>query len=299
MIIVGVKNGLGNQMFQYAFGKLLEWKYSVPVEFDIMNEDFVSDMQTDMDVFSIGDYKIADKGQIKEFMPFSVARYKQEKRYLSYIYYKLRRKLHPAKLVTEKFPSQYISDFDSLNTFHKYYFMGHWMNLRYFSGFEDRIRALFELKDNSFYDSDVAKEIIGSIETPVSLHIRRGDYLSSGFIEVAEMSYYQKAIALIKENVKSPVLYVFTNDPRWVEHEFKPDLPYKIVSGNTGANSYKDMLLMSLCKHNIIANSSFSWWGAWLNNNENKIVVCPKNWYATEKLNTNVEQMVPDNWKRL
>jgi len=296
MVVVCLKNGLGNQMFQYAFGKVLEWKYNVPVEFDIMNDDFVSDMPTDMVVFSIGDYKIADNNQIKVFKPFSVARYKQEKKYLAYIYYKLRRKLHPAKLVTEKSPCQYVDDFEQLNVTRKTYFMGHWMNLRYFLGFEDRIRALFELKDNSFYESDIAQEIIGSLETPVSLHIRRGDYLSSGFIATTEMSYYQKAIALIKEQVESPVLYVFTNDPGWVEHEFKPELPYKIVSGNTGADSYKDMLLMSLCKHNIIANSSFSWWGAWLNKNASALVVAPQQWYPTERMNRYVSEMIPSNW---
>jgi hypothetical protein len=299
MILVCIKNGLGNQMFQYAFGKVLEWKYNVSVEFDIMSDDFVSDMPTDMDMFTMGDYKIADKKHTEVFMPFSVVRYKQEKKYLSYVYYKLRRKLHPAKLVTEKFPSQYISDFENLNTAREYYFMGHWMNLKYFSGFEERIKTLFELKDKSFYQSDIALEIIESSKTPVSLHIRRGDYLSSGFIATTEMSYYQKAIELIQEKVECPFLYVFTNDPDWVEHEFKPELPYKIVSGNTGADSYKDMLLMSLCKHNIIANSSFSWWGAWLNKHGDKLVVCPQKWYPAEKMNRYIDEMIPDEWIKL
>ncbi|OJX90616.1 MAG: hypothetical protein BGP01_04340 [Paludibacter sp. 47-17] len=299
MIIVGIKNGLGNQMFQYAFGKVLEWKYNIPVEFDIMNDDFVSGLQTDMEVFETGDYRVADKSSTKVFMPFSVARYRLEKKYTAYIYYKLRRIVHPAKLITERFPSQYCIHFEHLDTSRRYYFMGHWMNLRYFSGFEERIRALFELKDKSFYQSDIAQEIVGSLQTPVSLHIRRGDYLGSNFIGAAEAAYYQRAIALIREKVESPVLYVFTNDLDWVEQEFKPGLPYKIVNGNSGADSYKDMVLMSLCKHNIIANSSFSWWGAWLNKNSSPLVICPLHWYTKDSMNRYVSEMIPFSWIRI
>lgn len=77
----------------------------------------------------------------------------------------------------------------------------------------------------------------------------------------------------IKNRVNNAYLYVFTNDPEWVKAEFKTDLPMKFITENTGTDSYKDMLLMSLCKHNIIANSSFSWWGAWLNTNKDKLVI--------------------------
>jgi len=299
MIIIAIKNGLGNQMFQYAFGKVLEWKYSFDVAFDIMPDDFVSCKKTDMEIFTIGEYIIVEKKQTLAFQPFSIAKYRHEKKYLSYIYYKLRRMFHPDKLVTEKLPCQMVAEFENLSPARQYYFMGHWMNLKYFSGFEDRIKALFLLKDPVFYQSDMALEIINSTSAPVSLHIRRGDYLTSGFIQAAEMSYYEKAIHLIAEQVHNPMLYIFTNDPEWVTKEFKPELPYKIVQGNNGADSYKDLVLMSLCKHNITANSSFSWWGAWLNNNPKPLIVCPKQWYAEETLNTYVSEMIPQHWVRL
>lgn len=299
MIIICIKNGLGNQMFQYAFGKVLEWKYNVEVEYDIMSEDFVSDMQTDMDIFTIGDYRVAKEEDTKVFKPFSVARFRNEKKYISYLYYKLRRMLHPAKLVTEKFPCQYIPTFERLNLSVNYYFLGHWMNLNYFKGYEGSLKKLFELKDKSFYESEIAKEIMNSDYSTVSLHIRRGDYLTSGFIQITELSYYQKAISLIQNKVTNPFLYVFTNDPEWVTTEFRPTLPYKIVTGNSGANSYKDMVLMSMCKHNIIANSSFSWWGAWLNMSQSNLVIYPQQWYPNPKMNQFVEQMFPENWLKI
>lgn len=299
MVIVGIKNGLGNQMFQFTFGKILEWKYNIKIEFDIMSEDFVSGLQTDMDVFEIGEYHVASKTSVKVFMPFSIARYKLEKKYLSYIYYKLRRVMQPAKLVTERIPSQYISDFDNLNIARNYYFMGHWMNLKYFNSFEKQIRTMFELKDKSFYQSDIAQEIITSNLTPISLHIRRGDYLSSSFMAIIDLDYYHKGIEFIRNKVEFPILYVFTNDSNWVVNEFQPKLPYKIIFGNICADSYKDMLLMSLCKHNIIANSSFSWWGAWLNKYEDKLVICPQKWYLTDKMNRYVSEMIPNDWIKL
>jgi hypothetical protein len=299
MIIVGVKNGLGNQMFQFAFGKVLEWKYGINVYYDIMNDAFVSGFRTDMDVFEIGDYSTVDKELVEVFKPFSIAKYRIERKYLSYTYYKLRRIVHPSKLVLESLPSKYCELFEKFNFQKDYYFMGHWMNMRYFDGYENRIKALFQLKDKDFYQTGEAREMLDSDYDTVSVHIRRGDYLSSEFMEKIEMDYYNKALEVIRTKVPNPFLYIFTNDPDWVRDEFNYQIPYVLVSGNKGSDSYKDMMLMSLCKHNIIANSSFSWWGAFLNKNKDAIIISPAKWYSAIEKNTHVHNMIPEKWTRL
>ncbi len=297
MIIVGIKNGLGNQMFQYAFGKILEWKYNTLIYYDIMNDAFVSNNQTDMEIFDIGKYEVIDKKEIEKFKPFAIKKYWNEKQYFHYVYYKIRRYVSPNKLVLEPLPSCYVKYFESLNIHKDYYFMGHWMNVEYFKGYEKNIKELFELKDKSFYHSPIATEITTSKYTPISMHIRRGDYLSVGFMDNKGLDYYVKALDKIKDKVNNPFLYVFTDDPVWAKSELKIlDAPFKVVEGNSGENSYKDMVLMSMCKHNIIANSSFSWWGAWLNKNDDKIVIAPKKWYSSEIQNTFINNMIPNDW---
>ena len=265
-----------------------------------MNDDFVSDSTTDMDIFDIGEYKIAPKEYVKPFLPFSITLYKQEKKYFHYLFYKLRRYFSPYKLILEQSPSAFQPIFERIDVSKNYYFMGHWMNLRYFVDYENQIRSLFKLKDSSFLCSDIAHLIQNDDKfTSVSLHIRRGDYLNSGFIETMDIDYYKKAIEYIKLKVSNPYLFIFTNDFDWVEKHFQLDIPLTFVKGNTRQNSYKDMVLMSLCKHNIIANSSFSWWGAWLNENPDKCVIAPKKWYADEKRNKFASEITPKEWIRL
>lgn len=139
----------------------------------------------------------------------------------------------------------------------------------------------------------IAKNI--NQENTVSVHVRRGDYQSPAFIDTlgkcCDIGYYIRAIDYMKKQVDSPRFVVFSDDMEWA----KSNLPLNnaiYVVHNTGADSWQDMYLMSLCKHNIIANSSFSWWGAWLNENEKKIVIAPEYWWGDWKC----KDVVPDSW---
>lgn len=299
MIIVNIKNGLGNQMFQYAFGKMLEWRYGVEVYFDLLREDISEPLITDLDVFSIEPILEFKPASRKVFEPFSVRQYRDNKQYIKYVYYKLRRKYHFNKLITEPCASQYMELIESLNVNKKYYFLGFWQNPRYFEGFESRIRSFFVPVDVSVYQLPVAKEIIASEYDTISLHFRRGDYLTSGFIEPISLAYYYNAIKLISEKLNNPFFYIFTDEPEWVETNFTMQFPHKLVTGNTGKDSYKDILLMSKCKNHIMANSSFSWWGAWLDENPDKIVIAPKKWYATVDRDKYALEITPKEWIRL
>ncbi len=139
---------------------------------------------------------------------------------------------------------------------------------------------------------ELAKQI--QTENSVSIHIRLGDYIHNQYPLLIYSNYYEHAIKYIQQHVPNPVFYVFTNDAKLVKRIFKPQIPYTLVTGNTGKESFRDMQLMSLCKHNIIANSTFSWWGALLNTNENKIVIYPDTWLSWDE--NWLEYMRVPNW---
>jgi hypothetical protein len=177
-------------------------------------------------------------------------------------------------------------------------FRGTWQSEQYFKHAVAEVRN--SLTFNPSLLSAKTAEMKQSIRTSnsVSIHIRRGDYLSdqyaNGFAGVCTMDYYNKAIEYIKSKVGEPHFYVFTDDPEWVTKNFLiKNATY--VQNNAGDNSWQDMYLMSQCKHNIIANSSFSWWAAWLNANTNKIVIAPKKWWRL----FDRDDVVPNEWIRM
>lgn len=154
---------------------------------------------------------------------------------------------------------------------------GYWQDESLFSNIAEEVRHSF-----TFRSIDEKNKKLGvkmSLNNSVSLHIRRGDYLKYPFLQVCTDQYYKEAVEYIKKSVDDPVFYVFSDDLEWSENFIKGcDVDYCIVNYNRGSNSYKDLYLMTCCRHNIIANSTFSWWGAWLGLYSEKIVVCPSIW---------------------
>ncbi|TDX00065.1 alpha-1,2-fucosyltransferase [Dinghuibacter silviterrae] len=177
------------------------------------------------------------------------------------------------------------------------FYYGGWHSEQYFPEVREEIKKAFTFKvptdpDNGEYIQDIGEG------NSVSIHIRRGDYLSPAnlklFGEVCTLDYYEKAIDRIKGSVRSPRFFIFSNDADWV----RENLPVEnatYVTGNAGGESWKDMYLMSICKHNIIANSTFSWWAAWLNENPEKIVISPGRFLNSDT----TSDVYPDSWIRL
>ena len=132
----------------------------------------------------------------------------------------------------------------------------------------------------------------------VSIHIRRGDYVADPTMYTShgtcDIDYYNRCVESLTEKVKDTSFFVFSDDPQWSRDSLKLQYPAIFVDHNDMEHGYEDMRLMSQCKHNIIANSSFSWWGAWLNNNENKIVLAPEKWFA--KKTYIINDMIPVQW---
>jgi hypothetical protein len=176
--------------------------------------------------------------------------------------------------------------YPSLLRSHKKYYEGYWLNQKYFLDYADSIRSDFSLKEKM---SQQGEENLAAIkrckeaqEESVSLHIRRGDFVTnphSAFNGVLGVPYYQKALDTIAQKLPQQRLhlFVFSDDIQWAKENLTFPYPMDFVSGPE-IKDYEELILMSTCSHNIIANSTFSWWGAWLNANPKKIVIVTKQW---------------------
>lgn len=251
MIILG---GLGNQMFQYAFvialrelGKKVELDTSM-YNFMVMHNGYELER-----VFGIKEETVCKKGFHLYFLR-ALNRFK------------------PNNIATF---DKFVFDVDAL--FHtKHYIWGFWQDERYFEKVDIQVRNIFSFKDVDNFNMTIAHEM--KMKNSVAMHIRRGDYAEFGMSLIDE-SYYRNAVRIINEIVPNPEFFLFSDDEKEAERIGQGlGLSYRMMNHNKGLESYKDIYLMSQCKHNIIANSSFSWWGAWLNNNPNKHVIAPQIW---------------------
>ena len=177
------------------------------------------------------------------------------------------------------------------------YIDGYWQSEEYFHDIEDKVRRTFQFSPFTEQENLQLEQIIKEKQS-VSLHVRRGDYIGvSRFVSLGKTDYYQKAIEYVKATVENPLFVVLSDDISWCSENL--DLPAEsvFVTWNIEDKSYRDMQIMSICKHNIIANSSFSWWGAWLNSNPEKLVIAPSHFF-----NGKVEDdshIIPKGWKTI
>lgn len=273
MKIVNLIGGLGNQMFQYAFAIALQHHYP---EEDILIDtqhlaslyEYGFELKT---VFPNNDYKIASKKQIKEVSRFAP----------NYKFSRLLRRLLPPRKTEYIERVQDVYDKEVFNQQKDAYFEGYWHAYDYFVEVIPEIRKAYAHPAPNDYN----KKMIDLIESTnsVGIHVRRGDYLKPEFADLGKactIDYYKSAIQKINEMSTGYHYFIFSNDIEWCRQEILPLLNKEgvtFVTENKGINSSWDMFLMSHCKKLIIANSTFSWWGAFLNKN-NPTVTVPKYW---------------------
>jgi len=280
--------GLGNQMFQYAAAMALAKKRDIPVKFDFDDPYKFAKRKYNLNVFAI-EPAFATTRELNRSKP---------KRRWAKRWWMLLGKDHRNKLFQEKKDYHYDPAFFTCAD--GSYVSGFWQNYRYFSGIADDVRAAFQVKNPpSKANADWLDKINNS--NSVSVHIRRGDYVhvakTNTLHGICSMEYYMQAINLMVDKIDNPSFFFFSDDMDWVKENISIAATTYFVDANDDAHNYEDMRLMSHCKHHIIANSSFSWWGAWLNPNENKIVVAPKQWINRTDIDTN--ELIPDTWIRL
>ena len=180
------------------------------------------------------------------------------------------------------------------------YINGYWQSEKYFLNIKSLIIDEFQVHAPlAGKNKDMAHRIQNT--ESVSIHIRRGDYVSnpvfSSVIGICSLDYYKKAIDFFNASLRLPLYYIFSDDIEWARANLKKENTFIYVDHNNETNCSEDLRLMSLCKHNIIANSSFSWWGAFLNQNIKKKVVAPKIWFKDPSLSN--KDMIPESWIRL
>lgn len=178
-------------------------------------------------------------------------------------------------------------------------YIGFWQSEKYFEEVKNEVRRAFQF-DSAMLNAK-SSALIEQIENCdvnyVSVHIRRGDYLLDSERQVCTLDYYSRAMEYMKEQVEKPSFVIFSDDIKWCKEQFgEANERMQYVDWNYGADSWQDMCLMSKCSHHIIANSSFSWWGAWLNDKQDKIVICPKRWNVDFPLDTDT---IPQDGVRL
>jgi len=293
MIIVELVGGLANQMVIYSAAKALSEHLQVELKIDITKLNKDKKRNYALNHLNI-EAKTATQKEIDRICQ------KSNSWFVNKIKKKIRKKCNGNAFGIYVEPTiSYDPNFFSLkdNT----HIRGNFINANYFSSIEKVLRHEFQIKSPL---SNKTKELIESITSgdSVSIHIRRGDYANEkktnkihGLIPI---DYYKTAIDLINNKIKSPTFYVFSDDISWVKENLSNTQKMHFIDHTDGDTAYEDMYMMSLCKHNIIANSGFSYWGAWLNSNTEKLVISPKQWCADSKLNDRFK-LIPEGWFKI
>ena len=200
--------------------------------------------------------------------------------YSKKFFFKLARKITKIlRLQKYYFDTSYCFNSEVFDLRGNYIIFQAWTSLKYFESIKNRLAEIFKFPDFSSDDKKnlEVKKMIEESDS-VAVHIRRGDYVDDPILGgLVPLGYYERAVNIVKEKVGNPRFFIFSDDSKWTKENLRLD-GCVYIDWNKDVDSYKDMQLMALCKHNIIPNSSFSWWGALLNKNPNKIVINPKIW---------------------
>lgn len=283
IVIAGIMGGLGNQLFQYAAARALSLKLNSSLVIDL--SWFLGDYgrRCSLDGFNLpviyfNDYRVP---------PFALGRV--IRRFLKGF---LRKRLGATAYNEPHF--HYDDNF--VNIEGTVYLSGYFQSPKYFLGFDDQLRA--DLKFPSDYP-DKLQPILQRISQSdaIAIHIRRGDYLAGkkniDMYHSQSNQYYYEAVSLLAKSLNNPYCFIFSDDNSWTKDNLCFDIPYEIVDVNSPDEPFWDLMLMSRCKHFAIANSSFSWWAAWLSDNPEKMVIAPKKWFKSDK---STQDLLPIEW---
>jgi hypothetical protein len=293
MVIVKLNGGLGNQMFQYAAGRRLSIFHRTPLRLDVTTFDYHRLRQYGLGAFLIKE-AFATPTEIAKAQknPFE----KSGSVILRLI--RMCRKRRRWTVVRENYLGPYNPGI--LNSSKNVYLDGYWQSKKYFEGVEDVIRSEFALRNELSRESDRIAAMISGTHS-VSIHVRRADYVSDPGTNqvhgICDQSYFKKCVDLIRDRVAHPHFFIFSDDISWCKENMRFDSSFIFVDREGTGKDHEHLKLMSLCQHNIIANSSFSWWAAWLNTNMEKMVISPRRWFSIREYDTS--DLIPEGWVRI
>jgi len=294
MIIVKLTGGLGNQMFQYAFGRTLSIKHNCKLMIDdswYREYDKIEDVN-DPNKATKRNYLLKHFNIAGKILP----------RYYLRVNNKIEqiRRSYPKIIPNQLFNFQTIIEnnfeWSNIKNNYKYLVVGYWQKSLHFEKYKDIINYDFKLKkalsnkNNQYYEQILTTN-------SVAIHVRRGDLLTKPngkkLQPICTLEYYYSGITAISDNSKDLTIFIFSDDMEWCKNNF--DNSYPITFVDSVGTDHEHFYLMSQCKHQVIANSTYSWWAAWLNNNPDKIIIAPKDWYRSKELNETAIH-IPNEW---
>jgi len=294
MIIMYLQGGLGNQMFQYALGKCLALKHNTTLKLYV---GFLSQKPKNPH-YTLRDYELNLLNIEENFASEEevIHLFNAKPRLSVRLLYRLLHK--PIPYFKRPSIKELSTSFDEniFNINNNSILVGYWQSEKYFKEIENIIRSEFTSKNRMSESGLTILKLIQSCNS-IGVHFRRGDYVKDSetnkYHGVCSEQFYLDAFSYIVKQVEQPVFFMFSDDIEWVKENVRFNFQFYYVE-NTLKNKQEDLWLMSACKHNIIANSSYSWWAAWLNSNPNKIVIAPAKWVAKEGVDTN--DFLPEKW---
>ncbi len=266
-------SGLGNQLFQYAAGVYYSELYQVPLSVAA---------DPDPNAASGGYPRPFQLSMFRITAPVRRANRTEQILLSSHPWRRhaaaILRRLLRVELFVEPQQYRFYPELPAKEKVRCVYLRAYWQAAGYAARVESRLREELRLNyEPSGRNLEVLQRIAAS-HSPVSVHIRRGDYKRGAQDLTLPMSYYERALAVLRERVPSPELFVFSDDIEFARQNLRRDLKIHFVDHNDEFTAFEDLRLMAACRHHIIANSSFSWWGAWLNPRSDKLVLAPKHW---------------------
>lgn len=294
MINVKLKGGLGNQMFQYAAARRLALRHGTELKLDL---SWLSNSPADatprwyeLDHFSIA-AKIAS--------PLDVSGRSElvRKSWLMRLFVKSALAESSYGVIQEP---HFQFDPSVLDAPDNVYLDGYWQSEKYFLDVADTIRQDYVFKRKLDEQNVLLAESIGKVQA-VSVHVRRGDYANNPSVSAlhgtCSSAYFKAAMEIVVQQTRDPHFFIFSDDIKWCRENINSSYPMTFADSNGPGDAHKDLRLMSLCRHHIIANSSFSWWGAWLNPRPDKIVIAPLRWFNDPNIDTS--DLLPESWLRI
>ena len=290
MVVVKLIGGLGNQLFQYAAGRSLAHRLKAKLKLDVSAFQSYKLRTYKLSHYSIKE-EFASENEIAGFESLEFSRRKHFINVLCGYVAPTKKKVIFREPVLMPVRREMFGEVGS------FYLDGYWQSEKYFSHINNIIREEFRLKTClSGRSLRMANEIQGC--NSVSMHIRRGDYAynpkTNTVHGVCEKEYYYRCVEKIASTTPDLRIFIFSDDMGWVVENMRLPCRTTHVAHNGEENDYEDLSLMSMCKHHIIANSSFSWWGAWLSTNPDKIVFAPREWFRDASIHTS--DLIPKDW---
>jgi hypothetical protein len=286
-VVCRLSGGLGNQMFQYAAARALALRIGAPLILDLSWFSTYDERTFALDSLSIS-------GELYH-TPF--ANVKALARPISRLATPLIRLRFGVPVYKAR---QFQLDPHMMRLEDGVYLKGYWQSEKYFDQADAQIRADFQCVRPFTSDRQKVVDHIAT-KNAISVHVRRGDYVTSAKYNAVHGTcspqWYQLAMEKMAQDVAEPAFFIFSDDPEWARANLPTQWEAHFVEPQNDKRDFEDMHLMSRCQHHIIANSSFSWWGAWLNGSKTKRVIAPAKWFATAQHDTT--DLIPESWDKI